>query len=252
MVYYTVSAMRNRLSHWHQTSMTLTLFVPVTWCCCPLVALQPELHAACWSSVDLDLCYSEWVLFYWHQHSPSVPGAVWVGSSHSSWFQHSLVIAWMHLLFLAFSLTDREMQQHKHQQQQHGHVKVSAGLPQSNLLRFFQWHSEFICNVITVSWSYWQRHENYDGKIIIIKKNTVDPCRCSTCLTVYTDIAQHSQQESICHRGGAHSQGMLVACAGWHTQMNSQDLDISHDLSWCTSSQTAKNGQNNSIQQTKR
>lgn len=61
---------------------------------------------------------------------------------------------------------------------------------------------------------------------------------------LYADIAWHLQQVSIFHPSGSHIQGTLVACGGWHTQMNIQDLDTSHDLSGCMSSQTAQKEEN--------
>lgn len=55
-----------------------------------------------------------------------------------------------------------------------------------------------------------------------------------------TDIAWHLQQVSTFRLSGSHTQGTLVACGGWHKQMNIQDLNTSLDLSWCMSSQTDK------------
>lgn len=63
----------------------------------------------------------------------------------------------------------------------------------------------------------------------------INPFGCSWKIQhpspVCANIAWNLQQVSICHLGGSHIQGMSVAYGGWHTQMNSQDLDTSLDLS---------------------
>lgn len=48
------------------------------------------------------------------------------------------------------------------------------------------------------------------------------------------------QQVSISHPSGSHIQDMLVACDGWHTQMNTKDSGTSLVLCVCMSSQTAQ------------
>lgn len=157
-----------------------TLFVAVTWCCCPLVAFLLDLHAAFWSTADFALLFcSQQLLSYWHQHYPPEQRVVWVDSFREAWFELCMALAMLLSLVSSFPETYIQLNQ-------------------------FTWTTG-------QNWS-----------LILL-------------LLFLLDTVGHVQQVSIFHPSGSHIPGTLVACDGWHIQMNSQDSDISLDRVWCMS-----------------